>query len=151
MNLHDLRTQITVVGQEPLVIAGCTIRENLDLRGERTDEELYQTLRATELYGFVMELPEKLDAIIDNKKLVLSQGRKQLLMIARAILSKNQILVLDEVTSSMDEETDEIVQRLLVSPPSRFDCILCITYCSLDFRAKILHRDFDCPQDTFYH
>ncbi|KAE8213125.1 hypothetical protein CF327_g3329 [Tilletia walkeri] len=112
-DLHELRSSITVVGQEPLIVNGATIRENIDLEGSATDEAIWKVLRDTQMYAFIKALPEGLDTKLDPKSVQLSTGRRQLLTIARAILARKSIVVLDEVTSALDEETDAIVKDLL--------------------------------------
>ncbi|KAK0528278.1 hypothetical protein OC834_000770 [Tilletia horrida] len=112
-DLHELRSSITVVGQEPLIVNGATVRENIDLEGTATDEAIWKVLRDTQMAEFIKSLPEALDTKLDPKSVSLSTGRRQLLTIARAILNRKSIVVLDEVTSALDAETDAIVKDLM--------------------------------------
>ncbi|KAE8204901.1 hypothetical protein A4X06_0g1056 [Tilletia controversa] len=111
--LHQLRRSVAVVGQDPLIVNGASVRENLTLEGELPEDRIWQVLRDVQLADYVKALPEGLDAVLDNKTARLSQGRRQLLTIARVLLNPKQVVILDEVTSAIDEETDAIVQRLL--------------------------------------
>ncbi|KAE8254426.1 hypothetical protein A4X13_0g3420 [Tilletia indica] len=111
--LQQLRRSVAVVGQDPLIVNGASVRENLTLEGELPEDRIWQVLKDTRLADYVKALPEGLDTILDNKKARLSQGRRQLLSIARVLLNPKQVVILDEVTSAIDEETDAIVQQLL--------------------------------------
>ncbi|KAK0521422.1 hypothetical protein OC834_006672 [Tilletia horrida] len=111
--LHDLRRSVAVVGQDPLIVSGASVRENLELEGELAEDRIWQVLRDVQLADFVKALPQGLDTVLDNKVARFSQGRRQLLSIARVVLNPKQVVVLDEITSAIDEETDAIVQRLM--------------------------------------
>ncbi|KAK0563425.1 hypothetical protein OC861_004794 [Tilletia horrida] len=111
--LHELRRSIAVVGQDPLIVNGATVRENLQLEGELGEDRIWQVLRDVRLAEFVKSLSDGLDTVLDNKTARFSQGRRQLLAIARVLLNPKSVVVLDEVTSAIDEETDDIVQALL--------------------------------------
>ncbi|KAK0522299.1 hypothetical protein OC834_006336 [Tilletia horrida] len=111
--LHDLRRSVAVVGQDPLIVSGASVRENLELEGEVAENRIWQVLKDVQLADFVKALPQGLDMVLDNKVARFSQGRRQLLSIARVLLNPKQVVVLDEITSAIDEETDAIVQRLL--------------------------------------
>ncbi|KAL9934154.1 hypothetical protein V8E36_007236 [Tilletia maclaganii] len=112
-DLHDLRRSIAVVGQDPLVVSGASVRENLGLEGELPEDRIWAVLKDVQLADYIKGLPEGLDTVLDNKTARLSQGRRQLLTIARVLLNPKQVVVLDEISSSIDEETDAVVQKLL--------------------------------------
>ncbi|KAE8233345.1 hypothetical protein CF326_g1617 [Tilletia indica] len=111
--LHQLRQAVAVVGQDPLIVNGASVRQNLTLEGELPEDRIWQVLKDVRLAEYVKALPEGLDTILDHKKARLSQGRRQLLAIARVLLNPKQVVVLDEVSSAIDEETDELIQGLL--------------------------------------
>lgn len=109
---RQLRSQMTIVPQNPLVLAA-TIRENLDPEGICTEAELWDALHKCHLGEFVKKQENKLDEMLLTGESFISSGQKQLLSLARALLRKRSILVLDEATSAMDVDTDAAVQSVL--------------------------------------
>uniref|UniRef100_A0A6B2LL92 ABC transporter domain-containing protein n=1 Tax=Arcella intermedia TaxID=1963864 RepID=A0A6B2LL92_9EUKA len=90
-----------------------TLRSNLDPFNEHPDEELWEVLKKVHLFKFVKSLPMGLEAEIQEKGNNLSLGQRQLICIARALLRKSQILILDEATASVDYETDHLIQQTI--------------------------------------
>ncbi|GAC76721.1 multidrug resistance-associated protein [Moesziomyces antarcticus T-34] len=112
MGARELRSQMTIVAQNPLVLAA-SIRENLDPEGVCSDEEMWDALHKCHLAEFVKKQENGLEEVLLTGKSFISSGQKQLLSLARALLRKRKILVLDEATSAMDVETDAAVQNVL--------------------------------------
>ncbi|EOT40504.1 ABC transporter ATP-binding protein [Enterococcus columbae] len=93
-----------------------TLRENLRYgRKEATDEEIYAALKQAYMYDFVMRLPEKLDTPLGSHGLKISDGQRQLLTIARTMISNPPMLILDEATSSVDTLTERKIQAAFLA------------------------------------
>jgi ATP-binding cassette, subfamily B, bacterial len=108
-----LRSGIGMVTQESFLFNG-TIRENLRLgKPDATDSELWAALGAANARDFVERLPEQLDAVVGERGIKLSVGEKQRVSIARALLKDPPILILDEATSSVDTQTERLIQDAL--------------------------------------
>ena len=95
---------------------GSSLRANLRYgRKTATDEDIYAALKAVYMYDFVMRLPDKLDTEIGEHALKLSEGQRQLLTIARTMISEPQMLILDEATSAVDTLTEQKIQKAFMS------------------------------------
>ncbi len=111
--LRTLRQNIAVVTQDTILFND-TIRNNIAYgKGEFTDDMVFAAARAAHADIFIEKLPGKYDTIIGEKGFRLSGGEKQRISIARAILKNSPILILDEATSSLDTESERIVQQAL--------------------------------------
>jgi len=110
---HELRTKLGMVLQDTWLFNG-TIRENIRYgRIDATDEEVIAAAKAAYVDKFVHALPGGYDMVINEEVTNLSQGQKQLLTIARAVLANPPILILDEATSSVDTRTEILIQRAM--------------------------------------
>ena len=114
VKVDDLRTSMGVVLQEPFFFA-TTIRENLlYARHDATDEQMISAAKTANAHYFISRLPDGYDTVLTERGSNLSQGERQLLGIARAILADPRILILDEATSSVDSLTEVHIQEGLI-------------------------------------
>ena len=112
-NRSSLREMFGMVLQDTWLFSG-TIMENIRYgRLDATDEEVIAAAKAAHVHNFIMQQPGGYDMVLDEETSNISQGQKQLLTIARAILANNKILILDEATSSVDTRTEVRIQKAM--------------------------------------
>ncbi|GAB4563785.1 MAG: ABC transporter ATP-binding protein [Anaerolineae bacterium] len=113
VTLNSLRAQIGIVLQETTLFA-TTIRENIAFgRPDATEEEIIEAARAAQAHEFIMQMPRGYDTPVGERGVTLSGGQKQRIAIARALLKNPAILILDDATSSVDTETERLIQLAL--------------------------------------
>uniref|UniRef100_A0A3Q2W9P5 ABC-type glutathione-S-conjugate transporter n=1 Tax=Haplochromis burtoni TaxID=8153 RepID=A0A3Q2W9P5_HAPBU len=112
IGLHDLRNRLTIIPQDPVLFSG-SLRMNLDPFDKFSDEEIWRALELSHLKSYVSGLQEGLQHEVAEGGENLSVGQRQLLCLARALLRKSRILILDEATAAVDLETDNLIQNTI--------------------------------------
>ena len=112
-DLDSLRANVGIVLQESVLFSG-TIRDNIQFGTPNVDQQMIETAaRATHIHDFIMSLPDGYDTYVTDDENVFSTGQKQLISIARTLLTDPQVLILDEATSNVDTVTESKIQAAM--------------------------------------
>lgn len=110
--LHDLRSKLTIIPQDSILFSG-TLRFNLDPLQLHDDEQIWRALELSHLKQYVSTLRDGLEHIVIEFGRNFSQGQRQLVCLARAILRNSKIIILDEATAAVDADTDKLIQKTI--------------------------------------
>lgn len=111
--LNSLRSHVGIVLQDSVLFSG-TIRDNIRFGVPDASQEMVETAaRATHIHDYIESLPEKYDTLVDDDQNIFSTGQKQLISIARTLLTDPQVLILDEATSNVDTVTESKIQQAM--------------------------------------
>jgi ABC-type multidrug transport system fused ATPase/permease subunit len=124
LDKDSIRGNITIISQSPYIFH-MSIKDNLKLvKGNLTKKEMIEACKAASLHDFIMTLPKKYDTIIGEGGVNLSGGQKQRLAIARALVQKTEIILFDEATSSLDNETQMHIQKAIENMKNEYTILI---------------------------
>ena len=131
MSLESVRSLITIIPQQPHLFIG-SLRFNLDPFDSYTDVQIWCALEDAHMNDYVQSDPLKLGMHVESGGNNFSVGQKQLLSLARAILRRSKVILMDEVTASVDYETDSIIQKTIRTSPALKDATIITVRANVD-------------------
>ena len=151
-DLETLRNEVSVVLQKNVLFSG-TIKENLRWGDPNaTDEEMERICKLAQAHEFIKDFPDGYDTYIEQGGTNVSGGQKQRLCIARALLKKPKILILDDSTSAVDTKTDALIRRAFAEEiPDTTKIIIAQRISSVEHADKIVVMDGGCIESVGTH
>ncbi|ETO72982.1 hypothetical protein F444_11030 [Phytophthora nicotianae P1976] len=128
ITVQQLRSKLTIIPQDPMLFSG-SLRMNLNPFADKSDAELWEVLRKVHLHDTVAAWGKGLDYEVAEKGDNLSIGQRQLLCIARALIRDSKVIVMDEATANVDQESDKLIQQTMKERFGNTDqTVLCIAH-----------------------
>ena len=112
INLQEARRRMAVITQDPVLFGG-TLKRNIDPFSEYSDQDLWTALEEVQLKTLVEDLPGQLEFTLKESGTNLSVGERQLVCLARALVQRSKIIIMDEATANVDFKTDRLIQKVI--------------------------------------
>ena len=151
-DLTELRQNMAIVPQDVVLFSG-TIKENIEYgKPGATTDEIVEAARKANAIQFIESFPQQFDTLVGDRGIQLSGGQRQRIAIARAVLKNPSILILDEATSSLDSESEKIVQEALDNlMQGRTSIVIAHRLSTIRNADKIIVLDHGCVKETGTH